>query len=1041
MTKITFMKKLALVSFFVALTAGAFAQTVSFSLTTPPCNNNGLLRSNYTGLTSPLTITYTTYGSSGATFVHTGVTSLFDDIVGYSGGPISLTAVDATGASVSGFYAGAGPFAITTTVGNGICPVLDTATADATGGTAPYSYQWYNASTMGIIGTGPSITQPSGIYGVTVTDAAGCVYGSMVDNITAVLSTIPTFTVSVTPTTANCIDGTATAMISTGAVFPVSYMWSTGAATSSIIDLVTNFYDVTVTDAVGCTASGSAYVPQSIVITAPVTATAATCTAADGMISATGGGGVPPYSYIWSNGGTTQTQTNIPAGFYDVFVTDANGCIGFDNGGVGATTPIAFSYSTTPTMCNAPTGTATLSVFGGTPPYSVMWYTTPAQTGFSAITLGQGTYEFHITDGLGCEQTGNATIPAVDMISASFISTPSICTLSTGTMTAYPVGGVAPYHFLWSNGATTATMTGAPTGMYHVTITDTLGCKAKFDQYLPQNSSIGVGIVSTLPTCEFINDGSITAVPFGGTPPYFYSWTGGGSTPVIISLPPKIPYWVTVTDALGCSATTGTTLGYDTTNNCYCTIAGTVYNDANGNCLQDIDEPGVKNVQIHISGRGYTYTDSLGRYAYDVPSGTYTVTEILPPYGHLSVCQANNISVTSVGGIGCILPVDFANSIDTVNDIHVSTWDYTQPVPGQKYTQVTIVSNRGSAEEPSVIATYAHDNKFFAPLSFVPNVYFHKGSFYTYNTIDSFPLLNPGNTQAFLTNFNVPTNIPIATNVTFNDTVLSGVGSLAFDVTPSDNIRKFITTVGASAAANFTEVYPRGAGTPGIISTSDTVLEYMVHFQNTGNTMAENVRVVDTLDDNLDWTSLMPLYTSAPCHVTVDQSGTRKVATFMFNNIDLPTMGNEPITSNGLVTFSIKTRSGLAVGSQFKNRASVYYDYHTPERTNQTLNTLSSVPPIDNVNTTAAANNGSFSIFPNPATMTFNAVINSAVAGAANITITDVSGRTVFANTITVKKGAQTISMDANQFTSGMYFVTFNQDGKSQTQKLVVIKE
>ena len=293
MTKITFMKKLALVFLFVSLTTGAFAQTVSFSLTTPPCNNNGLLRSNFTGLTSPLTVTYVTFGTSGTTIIHTGVTSLFDDLVGYSGGPISLSAVDAMGATVSGFYAGAGPFAITTTVGNGICPILDTATADATGGTAPYSYTWYNATTFGIIGTGPTITEPSGVYGVTVTDAAGCVYGSMVDNITAVLSTIPTFTVTVAPTTANCIDGSATASISSGAIFPVSYMWSTGAATSSIIDLVTNFYDVTVTDAVGCTASGSAYVPQSLVITAPVTATAATCTAANGMVSATGAGGVP----------------------------------------------------------------------------------------------------------------------------------------------------------------------------------------------------------------------------------------------------------------------------------------------------------------------------------------------------------------------------------------------------------------------------------------------------------------------------------------------------------------------------------------------------------------------------------------------------------------------------------------------------------------------------------------------------------------------------------------------------------------------------
>ncbi len=208
----------------------------------------------------------------------------------------------------------------------------------------------------------------------------------------------------------------------------------------------------------------------------------------------------------------------------------------------------------TPSLCIAPTGGATLSITGGTGAYTVTWYTTPAQSGVTAHSLTYGTYTYHVTDAAGCTQDGMVYVPPIDVISVSFSSTPALCTLSNGSLTAYPTGGVAPYSYAWSTGAATAGISSKPGGNYELTVTDHVGCKVTVDPNLPVTSPIGVGITTTQASCIFTNDGTNTAVVSGGTPPYSYAWSSGGTTAVISALPSG-PYWLTVTDAAGCTST------------------------------------------------------------------------------------------------------------------------------------------------------------------------------------------------------------------------------------------------------------------------------------------------------------------------------------------------------------------------------------------------------------------------------------------------------------------------------------------------------
>jgi uncharacterized repeat protein (TIGR01451 family) len=285
--------------------------------------------------------------------------------------------------------------------------------------------------------------------------------------------------------------------------------------------------------------------------------------------------------------------------------------------------------------------------------------------------------------------------------------------------------------------------------------------------------------------------------------------------------------------------------------------------------------------------------------------------------------------------------------------------------------------------------------------------------------------------------YGVPTNIPLGTSVLFKDTMAytSPITNWLTDYSPWNNVNYFSTVVVASYDPNFKEVSPKGYGAAGTITYKDSTLEYMVHFQNTGSWYAQNIVVIDTLDPHLDWSTLRPVYQSHHCQVTVSEGG---VATFTFNNINLDPQVFNDLKSNGMFTYTIKTRHGLAIGTQIKNRAAIYFDYNKPIYTNQTLNTIGwpqSVPAV-----TAPEANDAFTLYPNPANNSFNAVISIEAEGSYGLKVCDIAGKTMIYKTVALQTGQQSINVDASGLASGIYFVTISGGQKAQTQKLVILK-
>lgn len=1016
----------------------AKAQTGTYTVLQQPCNNDGQLSVTITsGLTPPLNFRY--YDINGNQYSHLHVNSLSDILSGI-GAPIQYVHVaPSTGGltfstAVTGMVA---PFTVDNPIiTNAVCPSL-TGTAQITinGGTAPASVQWFNylpSSSSTYVGTGNPMALPPGMYSAIITDAAGCTAGTGSDSTNVVyIDNISGMSLTMASTQAACTNGTASVTGITGGVAPYTYLWSNGATTPSISGLVQGAYSAIVTDAQGCNTTDNTFVPQSVSVNANPVVTNATCLQTNGSAIAFGSGGVPPYTYAWSNGMTTQSVTGISGGtnLY-VTTTDANGCFGTSYMHVNSSTPITATYAVTASSCTAPTGSVTLNISGGTTPYTTTWNTFPASSGTSISGKPAGTYSFTITDAAGCVRTGAVAISTPSlMVSSAYASNP-VCPATTGTVGITASSNNPPLSYLWNTGATTPSITGTVGSTYSCLITDNVGCTQTKAVTQFSSSPISVGFSSTQASCRYSADGSILANAIGGTAPYTYSWSNGQTTPTATGLATG-NYYVSVQDAIGCTSSPSYAyVGYNSLNNsCYCTISGMVYNDANGNCTQDAGEAGIENIMIHCAPFGYAFTDANGNYSFIVPSGNYTLSETVQYMYPLSACQSNSIAVSVTAASGCTNTVNFANSINTIHDVHVFRTSITQPVPGNAYAHALIIRNDGTVNEPTIELAYRADGQMIpgttSPLTYSqPN----PGTDPSWYNFSGLTMPAGGSTVVYYNDL-TPTNIPLTTALLYNDSssYTAPISNWLTDFTPWNNITNYTAHVVGSYDPNFKEVSPQGTGTEGFIETSDSTLDYVVHFQNTGSYYADKVVVVDSLDADLDWTTLRPGYSDHAYTATLSENG---VLTFTFEHINLDWQAQSEMGSRGLVTYSIKQKPNLAPGTEIKNSAAIYFDYNAPVITNQTLNTIQFPTGI-----AESENKPELVVYPNPANDVLN--INLSNANDVNtIRIYDLLGRMVQSET--AMKNAASQKVNVSGLVKGLYFVVLEKaNGEKVTGRFV----
>lgn len=477
---------------------------------------------------------------------------------------------------------------------NGACN--GTATAAATGGTTPYSYRWLPML--------PPLTTPTitglcpGTYSLVVTDVNGCKDTSASFVITQP-SLLAVNATSVNITCNGVCNGSASANPS-GGTAPYTYSWAPGGqSTKSISGLCVGNYTVTVTDVNACVKTQIVSITQPNTLAVSLGSTAITCNGVcNASVTSTVSGGTPGYTFLWAPGGeTTANISNKCAGTYTLTVTDNLGCVKTATRTITQPTLLSLNTASSQVTCfGLCTGSASAIAGGGTPPYTYSW--APGSQATATISgLCAGTYTVTAKDAAGCTQIKTVTIsqPAQLFANPVVVDNASCAGLCNGSATSIPIGGTAPFTYLWTPGNTTsATATNLCQGTYSVKVTDVNSCTSTQSVTITQPVPVAATISSSTSSCNICN-GSATATASGGTGPYTYTWAPTGQTTATATgLCPNTTYTVTVTDSKGCTSTASVTIlqtilikitTSSTVLSCAGTCDGTVTANATGGTL------------------------------------------------------------------------------------------------------------------------------------------------------------------------------------------------------------------------------------------------------------------------------------------------------------------------------------------------------------------------------------------------------------------------------------------------------------------------
>lgn len=694
---------------------------------------DGQINFNITGGTPPFTITLqdsatgitTTYGSS--------------PITGLSAGVYKIQVLDSYGCS--DLDIDANPFhtsvtiqqpsvpAVTETVVSPSCGLNNgSISLTATGGTPPFTFLWSNGdTTQNLSGVA------AGTHVVTITDNSGC---QLVKTISLPNSSAPVVQAVVTHESCSGMDNGSILLTVSGGTPPFSFLWSSGQTSEDITMLVPGNYNVQVTDFAGCINASGYEILAASPVTISGTVTNETCGNFNGVVDISMNGGLSPYSFLWSNGVTTQDNSGLQQGAYTLTATDANACTSTASytilniaGNCIPDCDLAIQNTVvTDETCGNGNGSISINIFSTHLPYTVSWSNGATSEGLSGIS--EGSYHVTVSDAENCTAHQSFTVGNLaGTLGVNATVNAETCGNSNGSVNITPSGGVQPYYYNWSTGATTQDVSGLHAGIFNLSLTDANSCEVH-ESYTVTNNSGSLQLIygnAMNADCNQAN-GSVDISVSGSYYWINYNWSNGATSQDITGLLPG-NYTCTVTDGDGCTLITPV---YTVGNNSG-TLAFTYINAKNETCGNLSGE-----VKILVNGgmQPYTYSWSNGaatQNIYNLQAGTYscTITDnsgcsittgaitLINAPGTLALNNVSVINETCSNGLGSVqlnisggtLPVSFywntGSVSQNITNVHAGTYScqVTDSAGCSFAVNATVLNEQGTLHIENFVVT------------------------------------------------------------------------------------------------------------------------------------------------------------------------------------------------------------------------------------------------------------------------------------------------------------------------------------------------
>lgn len=453
-------------------------------------------------------------------------------------------------------------------------------------------------------------------------------------------------------------------------------------------------------------------------------------------------------------------------------------------------------------------------------------------------------------------------------------------------------------------------------------------------------------------------------------------------------------------------------------------IKGKIYVDSNGNCKFDIGEKILPNINVNIMQGGkyfmYCYTDSLGNYSVDVPIGSTYEIKLGSGFSFPVSCPVSGKhTVSSFPSVGNNFAVNCSGSAFDLG-LSLSGTGFRTGTKSYVYLCVNNTSCNSKSGKLKIVIP--------SKITLLSEV---NGKSYTMSgdtAIFNFSNVSYWKGECFTLQVSTSASAAIGDSICLWAAVEAGLG----DTDPVNNIKDDCWPVRNSWDPNDKQVRAQGLKANGDIPIQATEMTYTINFQNMGNDVAYDIFVLDTLDADLDISTLKINSSSHPMETNLFGNN---VLRFTFNNIMLPdNKANEP-KSHGFINYSIKTKAGLSVGSKIRNTAYIYFDFNSAIVTNTTVNTVASPLGIKE----EANENNNLRVYPNPfagsATIKYTLDQNSKVL----LEVYNIVGEKVVDLENGIKSaGIYENMLNADNMNAGIYLLKLSIDGKVSAERIIV---